>query len=222
MRVFVGLIGVATLCVSVSAQNGKLTASEVNRITSEAYARLRAVSHHVSYSEEESSKVGNTERGLTINEITKKKADGSFHTIRHAIDGESKSTTERIVIAGRRFIKSNEQPWAEEVGVVGGSGIGGPPGKIRAFSSMAKVDRDERINGTVADKYQVSRHSVFERSDGKTDISDSFSHYWIDNSGRLLRTEIRRRTKTGSDWEEVHSIWDFRYDLDIKIEVPIK
>ena len=202
--------------VCVGAQEERLTTSEVNKITNSAYALQRTIPSRVSYSEQEHSK----DRNISFVEVTERTPDGSFRSVRTTNDGKSSSTTEKVVVGGQRFVRTNGQPWAEDK--TSGSGSGGPPGTTRDYSVSAKVKRNERMNQILVDVYQVTRHFIFEPKGGMAETHDSVSRYWIDKSDRLIRTEIRKKKRIGDEKEEINSNWDFEYDPNIRIEAPIK
>ena len=127
---------------------------------------------------------------------------------------------EQIDIADVKYCRRDDGEWAlSKSYCIGGSAFGGPSGVI-----SERFERENIIHGG-QDLIRFGQYITYKNSFSETAASDgpSFwkSTFWVDRSGRLVRSEASRGLVTGPkvSYESKERI---EYDRNIKIEAPIK
>lgn len=211
--VVIALVG---LPVAGFSQSKEIDWKLLNEVRSSGYAKMRTVPYRSKYSIEEFDGKRGTRIHTSLS-ISEHLPTGEYHVVETEDD---KPKIERIYVDKRRFIRSGDARWIEEPGggMGSGGGIGSGSGDRPQIIAKYEYRGSQTVNGSECDLYVESRALIYRLPDGQQETS-YLSKYWLDKNGFLIKVEIEKRENPSKEYR--HSIWEFEYPANIKIEAPL-
>ncbi|HEY8558798.1 MAG TPA: hypothetical protein VIL74_00235 [Pyrinomonadaceae bacterium] len=205
--------------LSVSAQNREIAKSEYAAVEKNANAQLKGKSYRVKmiseiYRDPRSSKPSWTSA------TTSEYASENYRSVSENRTEKGVERREMIGFGGRRFTKTNDEPWKE---LAANEGVGGGSGALVSDP----IETEKKIEYKYLGKQSVENQSVdLYESREKLEIKIGNSatkvvlteRLWI-KDGLFLKTEMQSE----NDGRIVSRyVREYEYDPNIKIEPPLK
>ena len=210
--------------LGVFSQKKSTNEQEFTTLRNSASEKLKNRNYRIIMTSESYKNVNDFSPYYFISEITEYISPDLFHHIFERKTEQNTSREETITIGQRKYSRQNNEDWKELPTIEnnnGGSGTGSGLKGI-ALNSEKNVEYKykgrETVKNQKADLYEVSTTRKYNSPNFRatTVMTEKF---WFDKDGMFLKTEIefRNNNKVTS-----HTVRDYEYDPNIKIEAPIK
>jgi hypothetical protein len=120
------------------------------------------------------------------------------------------------VIGKRIFSKLDDGTWIEESGTPDRYTIKGDTVDIKESKKFRAVG-DVKIRDVDSQLFEGTTTTEYRAGDGIR-VSEYVERLWVNKDGSILRRETVSRHSVG----ESRTLWEYEYDPQITIEVPIK
>ncbi len=205
--------------LSAFAQERKVTEQELTTFTDNAYKKLKDKTYRVTMTSESYVSVKDSSPNQLVNAITEYISPDRRHSIYERKVGETMFREETISIGQKEYVKQNNEDWKEISAAGNGSGSGFRGSVINNEKNVvSKYKGNETIKNQKADLYEIvtTRKYSSPNFNSTTVITEKF---WLNKDGLFLKRESD--TKIDNKKNISHIVWEYEYDLNIKIEDPI-
>jgi hypothetical protein len=204
---------------NITAQEKKISEQEITTLRNNASEKLKSKSYQVKMNSESYRNTKDSSPYWFIKSTTEYTLDG-YHSVTETRSVEGLKRRETINVGNRRFSKEDNEPWKElspTQGFGGGSGL--QPSSIESETTVEykHLGKKEIINQK-ADLYEVKKKTKYKIKDREF-LSIYTEKFWFNKDGLFLKTEDESENngKVTS-----HTVREYEYDSNIKVEAPIK
>ena len=215
------LILIFSLFSSVSAQEKKISEQEFVALRKNASEKIKDKSYRVKMTSESSTIVTDPAPSWFTTSIIELTSDG-YHNVYETKSADKVTRNEEIKVGNRKYTRLNNDAWKEVTTVTSQNGSGSGIVTVTLAKSEKNVEwkykGKKSLNGQNTDLYEVKTTTKFKLKD--KDITSIFTErFWLSQDGLILKTESEseRNKKVFS-----HTVYEYEYDPNIKIEAPIK
>ncbi len=205
--------------LKVCAQEKIVSEQEVETLKKNAHERLKNKTYRVTMTSEGYENINDPIKTRFIKEITEYLPPDHYYRFYERKGKQSITREETISVGQTKYYRQNNEDWKKLLPVTNsaGNGPGGVPinnEKTIEYKYLGK----ETVKNQNADLYIVKTTRKYNEPNYKstTVITEKF---WFDKGGFFIKRESE--TKRNNEKVASHIIWEYEYDLDIKIEAPI-
>lgn len=204
---------------SLVAQERSITEAEFNTVTEKGWAKLRAVSYRMKMTSERYRNASDSVPYYFINDVVEYSPPDRRRAVSIWRTPEGIKRFEKVEIGDRKFSKKNDEPWIDETKkqadrfTVKGDAVENKEKKVFRMVGSARVGKvdAEIFESVTIREYQTGPNDL---------ISEYRERFWVDRNGLFVKREsksIENGTKIMS-----HTIWEYEYVANLRIEAPIE